>query len=164
LDNENQSMFGKVLDNVEVGICFLAMFSMTVIIFLHVIFRYVLKSPLTWSEEVAKMCLVWITFGGSAYAFKVGAHVGVEFFIDKLPSNLRFAVQVLINAIIIVFFIFVGYYGVQICMGQVGKLSKAARIPLIIPWLAIPVGSALVILRMLYTEIVLLKNRKGSEA
>lgn len=160
---KSQNMFVKALDNVEIGICFAGMFAMTVIIFIHVICRYVLKSPLTWSEEVAKMCLIWITFGGSSYAFKEGAHVGVTLLVDRLPGNSKKIAEIVINILIIVFFAILLVFGTKIFLGQAGKFSKAAHIPMMIPYSSIPIGAFLVILRILVDTFGKIKNFKNKE-
>ncbi len=159
----SQNAFVKALDNVEIGICFAGMFAMTVIIFVHVICRYVLKSPLTWSEEVARMCLIWITFGGSSYAFKEGAHVGVTLLVDRLPNGAKKIAEIIINIIIIAFFAILLYYGMKIVIGQIGRYSIAAHVPNVIPYSAIPIGAFLVILRILIDTIGKIKNFKNKE-
>ncbi|HLZ62209.1 MAG TPA: TRAP transporter large permease subunit [Ktedonosporobacter sp.] len=48
-----------------------------VVVFVSVIFRYFLHNPLQWSDEVAQMLLVGITFLGGAAALSRGEHLGV---------------------------------------------------------------------------------------
>ena len=33
----------------------------------HVFFRYVLKSPLTWTEECTRYCFIWFVYSGIGY-------------------------------------------------------------------------------------------------
>ena len=40
------------------------------LIFTQVLFRYLLNNSLNWTEELAKYLFVWMTFIGSASAFK----------------------------------------------------------------------------------------------
>ena len=44
----------------------LLMISMTVIVFLQVVFRYIWDAPLGWSEEVSRFLFVWVTFLAAA--------------------------------------------------------------------------------------------------
>lgn len=39
--------------------------------------RYLLNSPVAWSEELARFALVWLTFVGAAYVASRGTHITV---------------------------------------------------------------------------------------
>lgn len=55
---------------------------MVLVVVLQVIFRY-FGNPLSWSEEVARWTMIWVTFAGASYAFKNGGLIRVEFFVNK---------------------------------------------------------------------------------
>ena len=61
----------------EVGCCLLLL-SMTLVVSLQVVCRYLLGASLTWSEEFARYSLVWITFLGGSIALKKKAHMGLQ--------------------------------------------------------------------------------------
>lgn len=46
--------------------------------------RYVFAAPSSWTEEVARFLMIWVGLLGAAYAFRTGAHLGL----DILPSKL----------------------------------------------------------------------------
>jgi TRAP-type transport system small permease protein len=39
--------------------------------------RYLLNSPVSWSEELARFALIWLTFVGAGYVASRGAHITV---------------------------------------------------------------------------------------
>ena len=83
------SKLWKALDGaicILMAICF---GSMTLVIFAQVIFRYILKSPLAWSEELARYLFVWVSFIGSVVAARRNQHIGVEMLVNKLPAGFR---------------------------------------------------------------------------
>lgn len=145
----------KLFENIEMEICVMCLFAMTVITFAQVIGRYVFNYSFSWSEEVSRFLLAWITFGGASYAFKFGAHIGVTYFIDKLPSNARKNVYVLIQAIVVFFFVVFGIYGLSHTMGavQLKQIAPATRISIGIPYAAIPVGCLLVVIRTIIDTV-----------
>jgi len=148
--------------NLEKYIGFVILISMTTIIFIQVISRYVFFHSFFWSEEVTRFLMIWMTFAGSAYAFKKGAHIGVNFFVDRLPDKLRFLVKVLSRLITIGFFFLLLYYGTIHTLAQLRgpQLSAAMRMSMAIPYSAIPIGSFFVIVRLIYMLILEIKSFK----
>ncbi len=63
-------------------------FLMAIITATQVFCRYVLNHSLFWSEELGRMLLVWISFLGATVAYKRKAHIGIDFFVQKLPSGI----------------------------------------------------------------------------
>ena len=59
--------------------------AMAVIVAAQVFFRYVLNHSLFWSEELARLLLVWLTFLGATVAYYHGAHPGVDGVFRRLP-------------------------------------------------------------------------------
>ena len=49
-------------------VCAVLLGAMTAVILLGVAFRYVLEAPLPWSEELAKLLMLWIVFLGVTVA------------------------------------------------------------------------------------------------
>jgi TRAP-type mannitol/chloroaromatic compound transport system permease small subunit len=62
---------------------------MTVIIILQVFMRYLFLYSLSWSEEVARYLMIWVSFLGASLALKYGFHIGVEFVINRVPEKMR---------------------------------------------------------------------------
>lgn len=62
---------------------------MSIVTLIQVLFRYVFKLPLSWTEELARFLFVWVVFLGSAVSVKELGHVGVEYFVSRLSFNKR---------------------------------------------------------------------------
>ncbi len=144
-----RGLLNKIVNNIEGSICLVGMLGMTAVIFIHVIFRYVFNSPLQWSEEVSRFLTIWVTFGGGSYAFRKGAHVGVTAIVEAMPDRLKRAINIISKIMVILFFIVIGYYGLVLAFEQIGKQSIAAKVPLVLPFSAIPIGSCLVLIRLI---------------
>ena len=54
-----------------------------------VVYRYVLKSPLVWSDEVAIFSLIWLTFIGGSMSVKLGRTAVVTIFVDKFTGKVK---------------------------------------------------------------------------
>ena len=57
-----------------------------------VISRYLFNRPFFWTDEVARILLVWSIFIGAAMGFRKGsgtAHIGIDYLVSLLPQNLK---------------------------------------------------------------------------
>ena len=77
----------KMLDAaLETGL-WLAMLVMTLTVLWQVFTRFVLRSPSSWTEELAIFLLIWIGLLGSAVALKRKSHLGIDFLVNRLNEK-----------------------------------------------------------------------------
>jgi TRAP-type C4-dicarboxylate transport system permease small subunit len=125
---------------------------MALVVFLQVIFRYVLNLPLFWTEEFARYCLVWASLLGAAVAMKRGQHLAVTICMDRMPPKARRVLSVIARLSVIVILAVITVGGIQLVLVTRAQISPALRIPMSLPYLAVPVGAAI----MLFHAIVFL--------
>ena len=65
------------------------------LIIFQVFTRYVLNTPLSWSEEAARLLVVWLTFVGAGFVSSRNAHIAVDILAVYLPRRLATASQIL---------------------------------------------------------------------
>lgn len=53
---------------------------------IHVFFRYVMRAPLTWSEEATRYMFIWFVFMGMSYGIRNGTHIRVNIIEVLCPS------------------------------------------------------------------------------
>ena len=138
---------------------------MFVTVVIQVVNRYVLTSPLFWTDEAATYLMVWGIFLGCFYAYLQGSHVQVGFVTDRLPARARSIVSLIINALILLFLVFVTVSGVDHASQFLGFKSPMLRVPRIIPYISVPVSAFLmmgVTVRNIILEIGFL-NVSGTE-
>jgi TRAP-type C4-dicarboxylate transport system permease large subunit len=68
---------------------------MTAVVILQVLCRYVLKSPLVWTEEVARYLMLWMAFTGASCIIKKWDNIYVDFFINMLNKKPRKIIMLL---------------------------------------------------------------------
>lgn len=49
----------------------------------QVIWRYVLQSPLSWSEEIARLAMIWLTFIAASFVSAKHQHIAVDLIGDQ---------------------------------------------------------------------------------
>ena len=120
--------------------------AMTILILLQVFFRFVIYMPFPWSEEAARYLMIWMGMLGSVVALENGRHIGVEFFMEKLPATIRRPLAVLVQVIMAGFLALMFRQGIELCMYNFDQQSPAMEISMLIPFSAIPVGCGLMVL------------------
>jgi TRAP-type C4-dicarboxylate transport system permease small subunit len=141
--------------------CLVLIVAMTVVTFAQVFFRFVVVHSLPWSEEFSRYALVWASFLGASIALKRGLHIGVGAFVAKLPKEKRRLIYLITLVMITFFLIVVIVKGVQMASFNMKQSSPAMRIPMGFPYLAIPVGSLVMVIHLLDELILGWKRRAG---
>ncbi len=59
------------------------------IVLVQILFRYGLNDSLTWTEQVAKTMMVWLTLLVAPWAWRAGAQIRVTLFHEALPPRSR---------------------------------------------------------------------------
>ncbi|MGB9813905.1 MAG: TRAP transporter small permease [Thermovenabulum sp.] len=151
------------LDNVVKWMA-IAMFSiMTVAIVLQVLFRYVIHSSLSWSEELARYLFVWSVLLGSAMCVKRRSHVGVEVFMMYLPKNLQKYGVFLADIFGLIFYGILIVYGFNVVKITMNQSSASLGIKMGYPYLSIPVAGIVMFLNGLYNMIEDFKQFKKND-
>jgi TRAP-type C4-dicarboxylate transport system permease small subunit len=84
----------KVLDRLLEVLVMVVMAVLVLDVLWQVFTRLVLKDPSTWTEELAIFMLIWVSLLGAAVALGRGAHLGIDYFVGKLPQRTRLATEV----------------------------------------------------------------------
>ena len=74
-------------ENIERIILLVLLAIMSVVIVLQVFMRYVMENSLTWSEELARFCFVWLVYIGISYGVKKAKHIRVEAILTVLKRK-----------------------------------------------------------------------------
>jgi TRAP-type C4-dicarboxylate transport system permease small subunit len=133
---------------------------MGVVLAIQVFMRYVLNSPLIWSEELARYLFVWLTFMGAGYGVKHNIHIKMEYFYNHMHPILQKMVKVLTNCLSIACYTFIIYYGVNFTTSQRGITSSAMGIDMSLVFAALPIGCALLVLNLITDTIRIFKSEK----
>ena len=59
-----------------------------VVTFAQVLFRYVLKSPLPWSQDVLRLAFTYLVFWGAAWCVREKGHLNVDV-VDRKSTRLN---------------------------------------------------------------------------
>lgn len=153
MDEEAGGKGGKVTLSVggfaiEDLVCMALLVGILVVMSLGVFFRYVLNDSLTWTEEISRYGLVYITFLGCATAVRRGGHIRIDFLESVLPKRGRRMVRAVVDLLTLVFLAYMVVNTFQIMEVLRNTRSAAVGIPIGYVYLAILTGFTLSIFRL----------------
>jgi len=155
----------KPLEWIENSIAVLSMATVSLLVFGQVVSRYGFNYTPVWSEELSRFLVVWSIFIGVAIGVRNNQHIGVDALIRFLPHKLLLASEVLLNLIgvvVIGILVFNSFEFIQHTR-EFEQLSPAMRIPMYIPYIAMPVGLSLSIVHFIHNIVKLFTNPKQAE-
>ena len=128
------------------AVCIVLASALFIIVVLAVIGRYGFGASLTWTEEVPRYLLIWISFLGAAACVAKREHVGFDVLFNKLPEGVRRWLGAAIGVLIAGFGWIVFRYGI-VFVKDFGP-DMMETIPYTNYWyyVAVPVSGALLML------------------
>lgn len=129
--------------------------------------RFILKNPSSWTEELATYLLIWVGLLGSAVALNRRAHLGIDYFVGKLPIKQRILTEILVFVCVSGFAILVLLVGgIQLVTDtfQLGQTSPATGIQLGYVYLAVPIAGFFITFYGITFLLQAIKNMKSAGA
>ena len=122
---------------------------MSIVIFMQVIYRYVFSSSLSWSEELGRYILVYLTFLGASVAVKRNSHIGVEVVVKLMPRPIARVLEWVANVLSLVFFAILIIYGSKAIKITLLQLSPAMHIKMGYIYMAVVIGAVLMMIHLI---------------
>ena len=137
-------LFGAIARGIEYlcGFFFLLMCAGVTI---QVFSRYVLATPVSWADEVARYSMIWIVYLGAIVAVRRKAHTRIDFFVNLLPPRYARYVAVLVDGICIAFLVVLMHASQPILKIGMKMYSFALKLPVIVIYGALPLCSLFMI-------------------
>lgn len=123
----------------------------------QVVARFVVGAPTVWAEELARFLLVAITMVGSAALLERNRHISIDIVVQMLPRRAQVFVAWLRDAITLTVCGLLAHYGWLLMKIGGRQTSTGLGIKMSLPYLAIPIGAALM-------ALVLVLSRAGRVA
>ncbi|WP_282026438.1 TRAP transporter small permease [Limimaricola cinnabarinus] len=131
---------------------------MTVLITWQVIARFVIGSPLTFSEEVSRFAMIWMTMLGAAYAYRYGTLISVDVFTDIAGPRMTRVLRIGIALLSLAFAYVLLTQGFSITMRVAGQTAPSTRVSMAWLYAAVPAGAALIALNAVAVALEALRD------
>ncbi|ORU91706.1 MAG: C4-dicarboxylate ABC transporter permease [Cycloclasticus sp. symbiont of Poecilosclerida sp. N] len=172
----------KTNDFEEVAIA-LCLATMTLLTFANVIARYIFNDNIVWALELTVFLFAWLVLMGMSYGIKKNIHIGVDVIVNIASARfkkilaLTVVVICLIFAIILLISAWQYWYPfissrafleaddipmpemLQFLSYLFNDSERYTKLPLFIPYAALPLGALLLIYRLVQQFILILQNK-----
>ncbi len=141
----------KIFHRFEEGFLIATLVIMVALIFGQVVGRYVFQSAPSWTEEFARYIHIFQVWIGAGYAVKIREHIRVTAFVDLFNGATRKVMDIISTVIWFFLVVLVAIFGTQLVIAtfQYGQVSPATQIPIWIVYLAVPLGSISMAVRLI---------------
>lgn len=127
----------------------LIMVVMAIIVFLNVILRFFTNDSITWSDEVARHLMIWLTFIGAGITLRHGGLVAIDNLQMTASPQAAKILRILVAAVLLAFFVVMIWAGKTYVGRTMRQLTPSTRIPFGYIYMAIPIGFSLLIAHFL---------------
>lgn len=127
--------------------CAVLLTFMTVLVLIQVFSRYILNSPVAFTEELVRYSLIWTGFIGAAYAFSTREHMSLTLIRDKFTGKAHTALLVVIDGLILLMAIFVfAIGGFKLAVSASREFSALLGIPRSLVYSIAPISGVFIVL------------------
>ncbi len=135
-------------------LCLVFMSGMTFVVLLGVLFRYVLRMPLSWTEELSRYMMIWAASLAVSIGIQEKSHVGLTFLFDLAKSRV---LKILLDTVIFIatlgFLAIMIYYSIQMVAEAKTQISQGLGISMVLPTLAIPVSMVVALIQLIFRYV-----------
>jgi len=126
--------------------CLLLLTAMVVSTSLQVISRYLFPMPLSWTEEMSRRLMSWLLFIAAPIAYRKGAQVGVDLFVNYLSATWKKYIHIIVHALIALFSVVMMQQGWIFAAKSARQISSAINISMKTVYLVIPFSGIMILL------------------
>ncbi|NIK28744.1 TRAP-type C4-dicarboxylate transport system permease small subunit [Thalassobacillus devorans] len=119
-----------------------------------------MDNSLSWSEELARYCFIWLIYVGISYGVKRRRHISVDAMMLLFKGKTKIYFSILANVLFLVFCGYVVFYasGIASQLLAYGQTTPALKIPTGIVYAAPPVGMGLAGIRLIQNIFIDIKR------
>ena len=116
--------------------------------FAQVVNRNFFKLPISWFDEAAVYCMIYMVLIGTETGLRDGTQIAVTAVADKIPGKMNYVVRIISKLAVVLFSFGVFMGGMKLMSIQIrtGQVSAALGIPMSIPYGAMVVSFAMITL------------------
>lgn len=156
-----------VLASISLALSKIFLIALIGIFTIEVVLRYVFNRPTGFADELSGYFLAGLVMMGVANTLRIGGHVRVELLHERLPDKIKSVLTIVMNLLAIGPLALLTWLSLELIAQyyRTGRLSFASilLVPMWIPVSLVPVGLAILILRIIAQFLEFLDDRKSQK-
>lgn len=152
----------NTVDKITRGTLIVLMGLLVICVVWQVFSRYILSAPSTFTDELARFLLIWVSLLGVAYLSGQNQHISIDILPQKLNPANRQKLGIFINIIIVCFVLSVLVFGGSLLVYTTFihmQLTPTLQIPMAYIYLIAPICGILII----YYKLIDIKAIQASD-
>lgn len=138
---------------------------MVLVTFMQIVLRW-FNAATVWAEEFSRYVMLYQVWVGASYAVHENAHIRITALIGRLSGGRRRGMDLVVLTLWLLFALWLTVEGCVLVgkIAAMGQVSSAMRIPMTIPYASVPIGGALMTIRLVQKIVERLRNTQEEEA
>lgn len=156
-------VFKLINDNFEESIMAVLLITITVIMTIQIVSRYVFNDSISWGEEYCRYGLVYSTFLAFPVCIKRRITLKIDILMDLFPKKARWVLELIGNLASIFFYGYFAYSSIAVIKAQYlsGVVSAIVKMPLWVVYVIVPIGFFLAFLRQIWDTYLYVTGKKS---
>lgn len=148
------------------AIIFIAFVIIIISAAIQVFYRFVLDKSFSWTDELCRYGMIWITFVGAGYAVRTHQHIAVDLLKNFVPSKAGAILDRVNGVLTLVFGASLAYFGGKLSLMNMTQVSPGLKISMGFMYASIPICGILVCIYAIFDVIgwVAPEKREKKEA
>lgn len=138
----------RLVDRALAGALIAIMGVMVVNVLWQVVTRFVLRAPSSYTEELARFLLIWLSLLGGAYVAGQGLHLAIDLLPQRLQGGRRRQAAAIVNGAVLLFALgamVIGGVRLVYLSFALQQISAALQVSLGYVYLVVPLSGILIV-------------------
>lgn len=144
-------MIKNFFNKLEEVILITILVSITLILGFQIVFRYILRSSLSWSEEFVRLLFIWCTFMCVPYTIKHKGMLNISLIPNRSSSKSKLIMNRVVDIIMVIVFTILAFFSIVLVAKSLksNQTTPAMGLPIWTMYAPVLVGSTLSIVRLI---------------
>jgi TRAP-type transport system small permease protein len=141
-------------------ICGFLLLIMLGCVLIQVVFRGIFDLGFSWTEELARYTMIWLTYVGAVVCLLQGSHIAIDLLIKRFPEKWQNYTKLISNMLIFFFLFMLFREGRKLVSSPIisRQLTPGLGISTSYLYSVIPIGVGMMMIVLAYLIVIDLKN------